>query len=528
MSSQLSPGLLSAGIVVSPGNSTTIPLGGGALFTGTSENVLEFSEITVNLAGSTDAADGTLYLDFSPDNVNWDVSLPLPVSALSVFTPFPLRIILPFFRVRYQNGAVAQTSFRLTTVYHRAASGLLRRTPARTLSPYEPVTVVRALCEPGPQGNLQSLAADRSIGGEAIASPYIIQARGEFNQTIAENSVTATTAGGATATQSPSTGLVLASSAAAGASSARVVSQNKIRYRPGREFRMEFSQIFPTPGIANSTILIGLSDESASLNRIVLGYVGATFGFFIYSGGAITSIPRSAWNGDPLDGGPFSRFRSDNVAVALDLTKANAWRIRGVWLGVGPVYLEVKSPDDEWVVAHTLRYPNTSTVPYIQSPNMFPFTEVTKSALAGAGALASTCFCWSAGSVESDQDFEKYEILSRRHAQAALAVQTTTQQLWTVSAGKQLLVSAINISVQNAAAAAGQLDIVDAIAGTPLTPLLHTVNLVGTGGGSNSQLVSNITLPIPFIALAGLRVIPRTGSLTYSISFAGYEKGTVV
>jgi hypothetical protein len=90
--------------------STTTALSGGASWTSTSEEILDrFSRITGTVFA--DAA-GTLYAEQSPDNTNWDLSESLSVSS-GVGAGFSYELKSRYVRVRYVNGATAQTTFRL-------------------------------------------------------------------------------------------------------------------------------------------------------------------------------------------------------------------------------------------------------------------------------------------------------------------------------------------------------------------------------------------------------------------------------
>jgi hypothetical protein len=97
---------------VSTNNSTSVALGGGATWTGTSEDVVKYSSVVV--ACKSDVA-GSLYVEFSPDNVNWDSSLPYQVAA-GVNEVHRVTVTRQYMRVRYVNGAAAQTYLRLQTL----------------------------------------------------------------------------------------------------------------------------------------------------------------------------------------------------------------------------------------------------------------------------------------------------------------------------------------------------------------------------------------------------------------------------
>lgn len=138
---------VSGGIFVSTANSTTTPLIGAATYTGTGEDISQFAGTTINLAGSAAAAcPGTLFFEYSPNGTNWDVSVPIAITDINTgMVPMPLRTVLPFFRVRYVNGALNQTTMRLTTVHHRVAPEELTRFVTQTIGAGEPVKITRSV-----------------------------------------------------------------------------------------------------------------------------------------------------------------------------------------------------------------------------------------------------------------------------------------------------------------------------------------------------------------------------------------------
>lgn len=527
---------VAGGIVVSSLNSTTSSLSASEVFSGSAEDIREYVGVTINMFGNPDNATGTLTFQFSPNGTNWDVAVPLIVNSLNVFIPFQLATVLPYFRVLYQNNTVAQTEFRLTTVYTRTTPFHLIRTPLQTIQANEPVAVMRALVEPGLRGNLSAFGADRSIGGEAISLPYIIHAKAEFDVPFTNNDILVSQISGATATQSSLSGAVLLSTSSAGYSEVNIFSRHRVRYKPGREFRAEFSAIFPSQSLSSSNVLVGLTDITSSRtgvtgslsgsnpNQLVVGWISNSFGFHVINSGSITTVSKSQWNIDTCNGGFSSYFTSNNLPVSLDITKANAYRIRGVWFGVGPVYLEIKSPDDRWVPVHMLRYPNTSTIPYIRNPNMFPYAGIIKKPGAPAGTLQLSCFCWAGGTIESDLGFEPHEINSRTHVQRAeggLSVSTTA---YSVTVGRQLFLKSVNITVINTSLiTSGRLDIIDATSGTTGT-ILHSLTLAAATNQAGSTIVQPITMPVPMIALQGVRFVVVAGTLTFAYSIQGYEK----
>lgn len=151
----------SQGIHVSPQNSTIVALGTSGAFTGVGESIIDYAEVDVVVYAEPANASGVLYFEFSPNNVDWDVSVPLPIADPTGYPPIPLRVILPFFRTRYVNDGVAQTKFHLTTVYHHLGAKMLTRFPGQALTNSEPLEVVTAVLRAqNPSGSYTTLKID--------------------------------------------------------------------------------------------------------------------------------------------------------------------------------------------------------------------------------------------------------------------------------------------------------------------------------------------------------------------------------
>lgn len=104
--------------VISTANSTTSVLAGGAVFTGTSEDISGYGVVHVSVFASHPSATDGVSLQQSTNGTNWDFADTYTVAA----TTGKMVAVNPgaqFFRVVYTNGATLQTSFRLQTVYKR-------------------------------------------------------------------------------------------------------------------------------------------------------------------------------------------------------------------------------------------------------------------------------------------------------------------------------------------------------------------------------------------------------------------------
>ncbi len=106
--------------VVSPtagGNSTITPLGIGATFTGTSEDITRYAEVRVMVTSDQASATDGLKMEQSTDGVNWDVSDAYTIPA-NTTKSFGVGCVASFFRIVYTNGGVAQGAFRMQVTYH--------------------------------------------------------------------------------------------------------------------------------------------------------------------------------------------------------------------------------------------------------------------------------------------------------------------------------------------------------------------------------------------------------------------------
>lgn len=99
-------------------NSSTTPLGIGGVFTGVQADVSGYSSISVAAFSDVDSAAGGLSMQFSPDGINWDHKHNFNVTG-GIGVSYNQSAELRYFRIVYTNGAVAQTTFRLTVVLKR-------------------------------------------------------------------------------------------------------------------------------------------------------------------------------------------------------------------------------------------------------------------------------------------------------------------------------------------------------------------------------------------------------------------------
>lgn len=212
-----------------------------------------------------------------------------------------------------------------------------------------------------------------------------------FDTTPGANLITNTTSGGGSV--STALGHTTYATSTATTAFAKGVSVQSVKYRPGAELYSYFTASFTTPTSANSYQRIGIYDSN---NGFFIGYNGTTFGVTLRTGGADTFTARSSWNGDPLDGSSTSEFTRSGTPEAINLTYSNVFRIRFGWLGSASILFEVLSPDESWVVFHTIKKPNSQLLPSIANPDLPMTIDVSKTS-ADATDLKMTTGCWAAG-----------------------------------------------------------------------------------------------------------------------------------
>lgn len=107
-------GRLLAGNNIDANNSSTATLAGSAAFTGTSTDMLGYSQVTVMVYADVASATNGLSIQFSNDNTNWDIAHTYTVAA-STTQHVTIPVLSRYFRVVYTNGSGAQSTFRLST-----------------------------------------------------------------------------------------------------------------------------------------------------------------------------------------------------------------------------------------------------------------------------------------------------------------------------------------------------------------------------------------------------------------------------
>lgn len=386
-------------------NSTSANLTANSIFTGTSEDLTDYSIVEVSVYSSHDSATDGLSLQQSSDNANWDITDTYTIPAVTG-RAFSVPTQARYFRLVYTNGSVGTTSLRIQAMFHKSwgRTSSVRPQDSRTNETdmeeslaynmvYNGTTWDRA------RGNTtfgMDVDVTRFDPGITDTFGFLKVAQSSnvldvnFYKTGLTNNITVSTGSTGSVTQPTGTGYGLFSTGTGTTSNAKGVTNINVSYVPGCEVAAIVTAAFSTPTDNNGYQRIGIYDTN---NGFYVGYSGTVFNAVVRSGATDTYVAKSAWNIDPLTGGTTSKFTRNGVPEAIDLTKLNVWRIRYGWLGAAPIYYEVASPDDDWVLFHMIRQPNTAIGPSIANPDLPITCDVSKTS-ANATPLTIICGCW--------------------------------------------------------------------------------------------------------------------------------------
>lgn len=118
---------------VSSVNSSTATLTSGSVFTGTAEDVWRYAEARITVKSDVASATDGLSIQQSANGTNWDQFDVYTIPA-ATGKAFGVPIYARYLRVVYTNGGTNQTSFQLSTVFHKYVTSItsVRPQDART------------------------------------------------------------------------------------------------------------------------------------------------------------------------------------------------------------------------------------------------------------------------------------------------------------------------------------------------------------------------------------------------------------
>lgn len=114
---------------ISANNSSVATLNSGVVFTGTSDEVLNYNEIRVSVFSNVASATDGLSIQQSSDNSNWDITDNYTIPA-GVGKTYSVPRQARYFRIVYTNGGTNQASFRLQTILNREGVGSSSQRPS--------------------------------------------------------------------------------------------------------------------------------------------------------------------------------------------------------------------------------------------------------------------------------------------------------------------------------------------------------------------------------------------------------------
>lgn len=238
--------------VISASNSSTSALGGGASFAPTGEDVTRYSSVAVSVIAEPATAVGDLYLEFSSNGTDWDISRKVEVLRPDDGHALVVPVQAKFFRTRYVNGAVVQTAFRLQTALHTdRGAGEVRLSAIDAVGESNPIQQRqgRLLVELGTKTAFGEIKVAELTPVIQLTFPY-----GKIPVHIRE-----CLAGGGSITTAASKLKASSGSTAGGVALAR--SRQYLKYRAGQGVEAKFTTLYLTSNTGTQAIVGPIDPE---------------------------------------------------------------------------------------------------------------------------------------------------------------------------------------------------------------------------------------------------------------------------
>lgn len=203
--------------------------------------------------------------------------------------------------------------------------------------------------------------------GDPAASGNLVRVTGSGTDPIAFSAFT-TRVGvvfGTGAEVDTNAGRLRIQSGTSSTSFAYITTRRPNRYRAGQGNILRFTPIF-TAGVANNIQLWGMGtfSNNAPYDGYFVGYNGVTFSIFHYIAGTPYATAQTAFNGDKLNG-------SGSSGINLNTAYGTPWMIKYPFLGYGDIFFYAQNPTTgAWILAHTIRYANSSASIQISNPTL--------------------------------------------------------------------------------------------------------------------------------------------------------------
>lgn len=362
---------------VSVANSTSTALGAGQTFSGTPEDVSQYSSLSVSYYVQPPTATGNVYVQFSNTaSPFYAVSNTVNAVTTASSNGFTLdtTTTAQYFRVVYVNDSTVQTGLMIQSIYHPQARIAVKTSRlAESITDYTDTLNTRALlwgktaggnvyeqiASNGENSLVVNLAEPSAAFGEINTADNTPTCQVDFvygiNTTLVSNTVSNN------ATVSATNGMAVLTTGTQVNSVALLRTLNYVKYRPGQGAKSRFTALFTT-GVAGSTQIAGTIGNGT--DGIGFGYNGTSFGVLYRHNSTDTWIPQSTWNYDTMLGGTAS-------GKVIDPTKLNVYQIKFQYLGGGNIFYYVLNDfTGRWVLVHMVRNAGTLTAPIFRNPSM--------------------------------------------------------------------------------------------------------------------------------------------------------------
>ncbi len=453
-------------------------------------------------------------------------SLPVNIDDGAVVLPLPLENVGPFFNAGFipDIDSPPVTFAQLNLLSFRVVGPDLTRFETQTISPSDPLKVIRALIEPSLFGKRGILGAERSVFGEALFTERTAQVEYDFARTIAANRLTlGTPTGGATFTAVEAEGILATGAAVTSYHSFTTIKRS--RYYPAKGIWAFFSARFALPTHVNSFQRIGPYVLDANGNGLHIGYEGLIFGVTHLRNGVRTFIPVTGFNIDKLNRRYGSRFTSAGKLVTFNPQARNVYQLRVGFLGSNIAELSCENPDGNLILLHVFRFPNNLFGSNF-TDNRFQLTAEVSKTNADATILTIGSGSGALGSETSATGLEPSETHGREHVNAyATVAGTLTPTTGTVrvnNTGRRVIIKSLSVSYSKVLSAGGTIQITDGNGG----PVKHTIELAASGSNTADSIFQNYPEGLQFDTSIFLSLPGLGAGANCSVVAVGYEEAS--
>jgi hypothetical protein len=283
--------------IVSTDNSTTLTLSSGQTFTGSFEDVSDFSTISIFTIIDTGSSElGTLYLDLAADDDGTYTHTKTVDVGVTTTDVHQLPVVSNYFRIRVSANQGTSCTGYVQVIYHQTRNKHLSALINEPISSTSDCEIVRAVItgkQPGGNFKNVNLSSEGDLAvrvnspstafGEMLTSQLtpVFQLNFIYNQ-ISSSLFETFTAGGGSSIVASDSMCTLTNGTGIG-DYATIRSKQKVYYRGGQGSLFRFTAVFNAP-VANSLQYAG---PGLATDAFYIGYVGTDFSAIHQTGGVI-------------------------------------------------------------------------------------------------------------------------------------------------------------------------------------------------------------------------------------------------